>query len=196
MSRSHAPLGGVQTGAPMERVAMDILGPLPLTYQGNRYVLVVMDLFTKWTEAYPLPDQEAKTVAKVFVNEFVCRYGTPLQILTDQGTNFESQLFKEMCIFLHIDKVRTSTNHPQANGGVEQFNRTLAQMLTMYCQNKQSWDEYLPQVMMAYRSAMHSTTHYSPNKMLFGREIMLPLEVMVGHPEQENKQNNSYCEYI
>jgi hypothetical protein len=59
-SRSHAPLGGVQTGAPMERVAMDILGPLPLTYQGNRYVLVVMDLFTKWTEAYPLPDQEAK----------------------------------------------------------------------------------------------------------------------------------------
>jgi hypothetical protein len=102
-----------------------------------------------------------------------------------------------MCIFLHIDKVRTSTNHPQANGGVERFNRTLAQMLTMYCQNKQrSWDEYLPQVMMAYRSAMHSTTHYSPNKMLFGREIMLPLEVMVGHPEQENKQNKSYCEYI
>ena len=127
-SKFHAQLGRFIVGEPMERIAMDILGPLPITEEGNRYVLVIMDLFTKWTEAYPLKDQEARTVATVFVNEFITRYGTPLQVLTDQGTNFESRLFREVCELLQIDKTRTSSYHPQSNGSVERFNRTLAIM--------------------------------------------------------------------
>lgn len=78
------PMGQFIVGEPMERVAMDILGPLPITKRGNRYVLVVADLFTKWTQAVPIPDQEAKTVARSLVNEFICKFGTPLQLYTDQ----------------------------------------------------------------------------------------------------------------
>jgi hypothetical protein len=81
----HAPLGKYTVGEPMERIALDILGPLPLTTKGNKYILVVTDQFTKWTEAFAIPDQEAKTIATTLVNEFISRFGTPLQIHTDQG---------------------------------------------------------------------------------------------------------------
>ncbi|VDH99871.1 Hypothetical predicted protein [Mytilus galloprovincialis] len=82
-----APMGKFLTGEPMERVAMDILGPLPMSKNNNRFVLVLSDLFTKWTEAYPLPDQEAKTVAQALTNEFISRFGTPLQLYSDQVTD-------------------------------------------------------------------------------------------------------------
>ena len=95
--RNRAPLHLIYTGKPFERVAMDIVGPLPRTSRGNRYILTVIDHFNKHAEAYDLPDQEASTVARAFLNEFVSRYGLPYVIHTDQGTNFESNLFKEIC---------------------------------------------------------------------------------------------------
>ena len=79
-------------GCPLERVALDNLGSLPRSSWGNRYILVVADYFTRWTEAYPIPNQEATIVARRFIVEFVCHYGAPLQILTDQGAQFQSQL--------------------------------------------------------------------------------------------------------
>ena len=78
----------------MERIAIDIMGPLPVAQDGDKYIIVVADYFTKWTEAYAIPDQTAETVAAVLVEEFICRFGTPVQIHTDQGRNFESNLFK------------------------------------------------------------------------------------------------------
>ena len=90
----RAPLGQYLVGQPMERIAIDILGPLPVTNRGNRYALVVCDLFTKWTDAFAIPNQEATTVVKVMVDEFICRFGTPLQIHSDQGSSFESQIFQ------------------------------------------------------------------------------------------------------
>jgi hypothetical protein len=93
----RAPLSTVRTGYPMERIALDIMGPLPATRRGNRYILVIGDYFTKWVEAFAMPDQEARTVAHVLVNEFICRFGTPGYIHTDNGRNFESTLFKELC---------------------------------------------------------------------------------------------------
>ena len=86
----RAPLGDYRSGAPMDRVAIDILGPLPLSKQGNRYVLVVMDCFSGWTEAYPIPDFSAKTVADVLVNHFLSRFGYSLELHSDQGRNYES----------------------------------------------------------------------------------------------------------
>ena len=88
---------------------MDIIGPLPKTERGNRYILTIVDHFTKHVEAYLLQDQEAVSVARVFLNEFVLRYGVPYVIHTDQGTNFESNLFKEICKLLGIAK---TTNNP------------------------------------------------------------------------------------
>ena len=181
--KNRAPLGQYLVGEPMERVALDITGPLPLSKLGNWFILVAADSFTKWTEAYAIPDQEANTIIRVFVNEFVSRFGTPLQIHSDRGTNFTSQAFREMCDFLKIDKTQTPVMRPQSNGNVERFNRTLQTMLTAYCeQDQRRWDEYLPQVMMAYRSSVHATTQQTPNKMVFGRDIVLPMEAVIGRP--------------
>ena len=92
--RNHSPLTPIYTDEPFERIAMDIIGPLPRTARDNRYIITVVDHFTKHAEAYALQDLEAATVARVFLNEFVARYGVPYILHTDQGTNFESNLFK------------------------------------------------------------------------------------------------------
>ena len=187
----RAPLKTFSVGEPMERVAVDILGPLPLTDMKNKYILVVSDCFTKWTEAFPIPDQESITVTKVIVNEFICRFGAPLQLHSDQGGTFEAQLFQHMCCLFRIQKTRTTSQRPQANGTVERFNRTLLSMLTMYSQkNQKSWDSTLPQVMMAYRSSVHSSTGVTPNKMMFGRNILMPMAAIIPRPPREDEVTN------
>ena len=172
---------------------------MPLTKSGNRFILVITDTFTKWTEAIVIPNQDSQTVTKVFVENFVCKFGTPLQLHSDQGRNFESDIFKQMFIYLGIDKTRTISFRPQSNRCVERFNRTLSAMLTMYCEKKQdTWDEFLQQVMMAYRSSVHKSTSRTPNAMVFGREVTLPLQAVIGQPmesDYESDQSN-YDDYL
>ncbi|CAG2204118.1 unnamed protein product [Mytilus edulis] len=191
LKRNKAPLGQYLVGEPMERVAIDILGPLPLTKRQNRYVLVLCDCFSKWTEAYAIPDQESLTIARTIVNEFICRFGSPLQLHSDQERSFEAKLFQDLCDLLKIDKTRSTSQHPQSNGSVERFNRTLLSMLTFYCQNDQrNWDEILPQVMMAYRSSVHASTGQTPNMMMFGRNIFLPMEAVIPRPDGPNESTS------
>jgi hypothetical protein len=170
----------------MERVSMDVLGPLPKSDAENKFILLICDYFTKWVEAFPIPNQEARTIADRFVKEFVCRYGVPRRIFTDQGANFQSDLFKEVCNMLDIDKDRTTPYHPQSDGFVERMNRTIEAMLSMFVSpGQRDWDEYLPYVMMAYRSAVQDTTGYSPNLMMLGREVELPVDILIGRPSEE-----------
>jgi hypothetical protein len=97
----------------MERIAIDIMGPLPVSKNGNQYLLVTMDYFSKWPEVYPLPNQEARTVATVLVREFFCRFGIPMELHSDQGRNFESLLMKKVCAILGIHKTRTTPYYPR-----------------------------------------------------------------------------------
>ena len=113
----------------MEIVAVDILGPLPIADDGNSYVLVASDYFTRWMEAYPIPNQEAVTVATVLTQEIFFRFSIPEQLHSDQGRQFKSQLIIEVCKLLKINKTRTTPYHPQGDGLVERFNRTLLNML-------------------------------------------------------------------
>lgn len=132
-------------GAPMERIALDIMGPLPMTKQGNRYILVIGDYFTKWTEAFAIPDQEAETVAKKLVHEFICRLGVLIQLHSDQGRNLESALFSEMAKLLGIQKTQTTALHPQSDGMIERFYKTVGNMLaTLVEKDQKNWDEILP----------------------------------------------------
>ncbi|GFT17265.1 retrovirus-related Pol polyprotein from transposon 412 [Trichonephila clavipes] len=110
--RSRGKLHRYNVGAPFERIAFDILGPLPRTASGNKYLLVVMDYFTKWPEVYPIPDQEAPTVAEAVVQHWISRYGVPLQLHSDQGRNFVSAVLKGVCELLGIDKTKTTPLHP------------------------------------------------------------------------------------
>ena len=172
-------------GAPLERIAIDILGPLPDTEQGNRYALIVMNYFSKWTEVHAMPDQTAEAVAHMLIKEAISRFGVPLQIHT--GRNFESVLFKEVCRLLDIDKTRTTPLRPQSDGMVERFNRTLEAMLSKFVkENQRDWDRYLPLLSMAYRSAVQESTGYTPNELMFGREIRLPVELIFGVPPGDN----------
>lgn len=106
-------------GAPMECLAMDILGLLLLNPRGNKFILVVTDYFTKWTESYPILNQEASTVAEKLVGEFICRFGVPREIHSDPGTNCESKVMSEVCKLLDIEKMRTTPQQPQSDGQVE-----------------------------------------------------------------------------
>ena len=181
--KKHAKLKQYLVRAPLERVAMDICGPFPRSRKGNKYILVIADYFTKFVEAYPLGNMEASTVADFFVKEFVFRYGVPRQIHTDQGTNFNSALFKELCLLLRIQKTRTTGFHPQSDGLVERFNRTLLNMVSMFVSESQKdWDEWIPAVMFAYRATPQASTKFSPNLLMFGRETFMPIDLMVGLP--------------
>ena len=116
--RPRAPTMPVRTEFPMERIAMDILGPLSFSHRGNKYVLVVTDYFTRWSEAHPLPNQEAITVARILVDETICRFVVPWFLHSHQGANFESKLVKEVCELLGVEKTRTTPYHPQSDGVV------------------------------------------------------------------------------
>lgn len=119
------PLTQLQAGAPIERVHLDFVGPLHRTDQGNKHILMMVDQFTKWVECIPLPSQTAEMTARAAVNEFFSRFGYPFQVFSDQGRNFESQLFSEVYELLHIHKARTTLYRSSANGQVECYNRTL-----------------------------------------------------------------------
>ena len=173
-------------GGPMERIAVDMLGPLPESDSGNTVVMVVADYFTKWVEALPLPDQRASTVAQSLVENVVCRFGVPGQIHSDQGRNFESAIFTEMCELLGIEKTRTTPYNPKSDGLVERFNRTLLDAIAKLIEpgrHQRDWDEVIPYVMMAYRSSIQDSTGETPNMLMFGRENRSPIEWVIGKPD-------------
>ena len=97
---------------------------LPLTESGNRYVVVFQDYLTKWVEAFAVPNQTAGTIAKLLVEEIVCRHGAPEHLLSDRGTNFLSDLVYKVCQLLNISKVNTSGYHPQTDGLVDGLHAT------------------------------------------------------------------------
>ncbi|CAG2254319.1 unnamed protein product [Mytilus edulis] len=159
----------IRVGEPLERVAMDITGPFPITKFKNRYVLVLMDYFTKWVEAYPIPDMGSCTVARYFCKEFISRFGVPRIFLSDQGPCFEARLFQQLCDLFGIHKTRTSSYHPMTDGLVEKMNHTLKNVIASYIDEGQTdWDEWLPFALMAIRSSVQETTGMTPNKLMFG----------------------------
>ena len=180
--RGAAPKQGTlaefRVGEPMERWGIDLTGPHPTSAGGHKYILTAIDYFSRWTEAFPIRNQEAATVAKVLVEQVFVRFGVPLQILSDQGPNFESGLFQEMCRLLGIDKVRTSPYQPRTNGMIERWHRTLNSMLgKVVGESQRDWHERLPYVMAAYRATEHSRTGFTPNYLFIGREARAPVDL-------------------
>ena len=163
---------------PFERIAMDIVGPLPRSRSGKRYVLVICDYATRYPEAIPLRTIDAGHVAEALV-EFFSRVGVPGEILTDQGSNFTSQLLIEIYRMLHIHPIRTTPYHPQTDGLVERFNRTLKSMLRKAATSEgKDWDKVLPYLLFAYREVPQASTGFSPFELLYGRPVRGPLDVL------------------
>ena len=182
-------------GAPLDRIGTDILGALPLTPRGNRYILGVTDYFTKLVEIFAIPDFTAATCAHVLVEEVFMQYGFPQALHSDQGRNFESQIMAEVCQLLEIRKTQSSPGNPRCNGQIERFNSTLLKMIKDYLKGQQTdWHKHLGCLAGAYRGIIHKSTGLTPNLMMLGREIDSPLVVMFGTHHHESYP--TYGEYV
>ena len=167
----------------MSVVGIDILGLLSQRYNNNEYIVVIGCYSTKWKEAFAIPNHTAATVADKLVQEVFLRFGFPSQIHTDQGSEFESHLFKEMCKRFGIEKSRTCPYNPKSDGLIERFNCTLITMLSMFVdKNQKDWDDHLSYVMSAYRANQHRSTGVSPNLLMLNRDVDALIDVIVGAP--------------
>ena len=192
-----AKLQTIQAGYPMQVVSVDIMGPLPETTDGCRYVLVAADHFTRWVEVYAIRNQEAITVAKKLVDKMFCRFSPPEQLHSDQGRQFESDLIAEICKLLEIRKTHTTPYHPQGNGMVERFNRTLLDMLATTTHNHPNdWECCVRKVCMAYNSSVHPSTGFSPFFLMFGREAKLPVDLMYGSNPVDERTPSEYVQQL
>uniref|UniRef100_W5MBG4 Integrase catalytic domain-containing protein n=1 Tax=Lepisosteus oculatus TaxID=7918 RepID=W5MBG4_LEPOC len=158
-----APLQQHQVTAPMERVGVDVLGPFPRTEDRNRYVLEAMDYFTKWPEAYAFPDQSAPMVADALLDGMFARL----------------KVFARVCQRLGITKTRTTPLHPQSDGLVERFNRTLStQLATLVSRHQRDWDRHLPLALWPNRTAVQESTGCIPASLMLGREMRTPVDLV------------------
>lgn len=178
--RVPAPLQSLPlVNTPFERVAIDIIGPLPTCKQsGNRFILTVLDLCTHYPEAIALKEHTAKDVAQALVSVF-SRFGFPVEILSDQGPELQSELMQIFLNDFDVGQIRTSPYHPETNGACEKFNGTIKNMITAVCdQYKTDWDTVLPWVLFAYREVPVQTLGCSPFELLFGRTASGPLSLL------------------
>ena len=137
-------------------------------------------------------NQEAATVAKIIVDRVICVHGCPLQILTDQGPNFESNLFQELCRLLAIDKIRTTAYQPSTNGNIERFHATMHSMIAKWVsQNQRNWDQTLPAVAFAYRTSVQESTGFTPFFLMHGREARIPADLVYGLPPSDSPTHYS-----
>ena len=176
----RAPLQDISIGQPWQMIAVDIL-KVPLSTNNNCYLLVIQDYFTKWADTVPLPDQSASRITTELI-KFFCTYGPPQILHSDQGRNFESAIFTQVLDAFGVHKSRTTPYHPQGDGMVERFNRTLLQLLRTYVTSQHDWETYLPHVLYAYRTSQHTATGVSPFLSLYGRQpAPCPLATQLGY---------------
>ena len=171
----HHPMGHVPVSGKFERVAMDLLDVSVISTKGYKYILVVCDYFTKYTEAYPLKDKTARSVVDALMDVWLPRYGFPLFLHSDQGKEFDNVMIHKLSELLGTVKTKTTPYHPRSDGLVERFNRTLLAMLAMFVsQEHDNWDDLLPFMMLAYNTTVHTSTGYTPYRLVFGDECNLP----------------------
>ena len=181
----------------MQIVATDLVDPLPESDNRNKYILVVTDHFTRFVETFPLPHQEASTVATKLVDEVFLRFGVPEQLHSDQGQQFEAQMITEVCKLLNSHKTCTTPYHPRGDRLVERFNRTLLNMLaTCTKDHPLDWEHHIRPVCMVYNSSVQSSIDYTPFYLMFGRQAYLPVDIMYRPIEQLLQPYGEYAKLL
>src|SRR5581483_4574969 len=187
----------LQIREPFHRIGIDIKGPLPRTKEGNRYIIVAIDYFTKWPEARAIPDIKAETVAEFIYKEIICRHGVPKEILSDRGTSFVNQVIDKLCENYQTKHRLTSSYRPQTNGMVERFNRTLGKCIARLTSNEsKEWDEFVEATLFAYRTKKHKTTGYTPFYLMHGRQATLPIDLKLPGKEETDVSDNPLMERL
>lgn len=173
----QAPLHPIPAmGEPFERVLIDCVGPLPRTKSGNQYILTIMCAATRFPEAVPLRKITANSVVRA-LTKFFSMFGLPKIIQSDQGTNFQSRVFKQVLRVLNVKHATSSAYHPESQGALERWHQTLKSMLRKYClETAKSWDEGIPFVLFAAREAVQESLGFSPAELVFGHVPRGPLK--------------------
>ncbi|UYV84620.1 hypothetical protein LAZ67_X002854, partial [Cordylochernes scorpioides] len=180
---------------PFQKIGKDLLGIFPVTNQGNKWIIVRTEYMTRFATTKAIPDAGAMEIAKFIFEEIILRHGAPQQIITDRGTNFMSQIIKEINNLSGISHLKTTAYHPQINGLTERINKTLTDMLSMYVDVEQkNWDEVLPFVTFVYNTAKQETTGFSPFFLAHGREAETTLDSLL--PYHDNDNVGDYVEHL
>jgi hypothetical protein len=165
-------LNSIEVKEPFYMIGIDIVGPLPRTVSGKKYIVVAMDYFTKWPEAKALEEANAKEVSTFIYEDIICRHGCPHKILTDRGSHFNNQMVRELMEKFRVKHGFSTPYHPKTNGLVERFNKTLCESLAKL--GGKDWDKRIAPVLFAYRSKNHSSTGMTPFYLTYGRKVILP----------------------
>ena len=194
---NRPPLHPIPVQRPFQIIGVDIMD-LPMTTSGNRHVVVFQDFLTKWPLAFPVPDQKAIRLVKLLTEEVIPLFGVPEALLSDRGTNLLSHLMLDICKKLGVHKLNTTAYHPQCDGMVERFNRTLKTALrkhaaTFGCQ----WDRFLSGVLFAYRNMPHDYTGEKSSYLLFGLDCQMPTEAAYLQPSPLQPTGiQEYCQEL
>jgi len=176
----RAPLGKMPLiEVPFQRVAVDLVGPIePRSAKGNRYILTLIDYASRYPEAVALPSIEAERVAEALLEMF-CRLGVPAEMLTDMGSQFTSEVMREVSRLLSLKQLTTTPYHPICNGLVEKLNGTLKLMIKRLCIEKpKDWDRYLGPVLFAFRDAPQESLGFTPFELIYGRSVRGPMSIL------------------
>ena len=158
--------------------AIDFIGPFPILAKraGARYIITLVEYVTKWVEAEPVNKCSNEIAAKFIYENIITIFGCPLTLISDQGIHFINRTIKTLTDQFQIDHPRTTTYHPQSNGAIEAFNKTLTKGLTKICNaDKDDWDEKIPTVLWAYIIAYKRSTDQTPFRLVYGQEAVVPL---------------------
>lgn len=172
---------------PFELISIDFIGPLTRS-EDAQHVLIIIDHFTQWVIAVPTQKRSAEVVARCLVEEVFCRYGVPKRILSDRGSEFRSELIKQIHQTLHIKQLFTSSHHPQCNGKVERVNGTIKEIIaTLSNEFKGQWIQSLQFAVFAYNTSVSEVTLHTPYYLLYGREALSLGDVIAASAETESE---------
>jgi transposase InsO family protein len=173
-NHKHVTRGVLPTGdQPFQVISVDLVGPLPES-RGCKWILVIVDQFSKWPEVAALADIASIDVGRVILEQVICRFGPPKRILSNRGTQFTSELIHGIWHLLGIQPAHTTPYHPQGNGCVERLNQVIGDTLKKYAEmeaNRTTWADKIHLVAMAYRMTKHRITGFSPSKVVLGRDL-------------------------
>ncbi|GBC28728.2 retrovirus-related Pol polyprotein from transposon 412 [Rhizophagus irregularis DAOM 181602=DAOM 197198] len=175
----------IEVKEPFHMIGIDVIGPLPRTEEGNKYIVVAIDFFTKWPEAKAIKEANAKEISKFIYEEIICRHGCPKKILTDNGSEFNNQLTKNLTEKFNVQHKFSTPYHPKTNGLVERFNKTLIESLAKLVKEKltiyrnrgyedKNWDQRIAPILFAYRSKIQKSSKMTPFYLTYGRRVILP----------------------
>ena len=159
-----------------EQLFVDLVGPMPTTRNGEKYILTIEDSFTRYAMAVPIPNKESATITKHLMDRYVAIFGTPAAIHSDRGTEFTAEVFRDLMDKLQVKKTITPAYNPQSNGNLERFHRTLNSILRVFCDREDTeWSQYLAAATLAYNTKEYSATGITPFSGMFGRQCKLPI---------------------